>query len=781
MTSPTSQTIHVHNRVHRAFAAQPITYGVPWPQGAVKNVEELTLTDEGGVAIPAGFTELNRWPDGSVQWSLIDTSLDLSPSVNRSLKVAPAPAPGKRADAPKNAVSVRIDGDTARIGNGLVEVVVSTKGELLKSWTANGRLLAQPGGFDVSFAQGDVRYSVSGGPRTISIEHANAVRAVLRIDGKHGVAKSAKPQAGDEALLDYFLRIEVFAGRPDVKLTYSFRNRELPTPGISVSSWKAELVTTQPANAERCFTANNLTRHYLTSAIRRSEDPNIVATDTADLANYETAHKEGQRADCFVANPEVLHDPPESKPWWLRDQKFRFQAGGDKCVWPYLGLMSEAGDLPGVLACFGEMTTLHPKSLTVHGSTLEFGIYPNWAGPLSITQGAGRSHVMWIGPLPAGASDLDIQTKYLSWELGGVHTHVPSQSAVEIKPDLEHVRRCGVFAIDKLPRFEPEKHYLFERKVLDTWIGVSYGQLGAVDQVAPWPAAGFWDYGDQGRGNNEEMHNLVYFQNYLRTGNYGCFEYALAGTRHMMEVDHCAFSIDHFQTGGQVAHCVHHNDGTAYPSHMWFTEYLFAYALTGDREYLEAAKRTCENLLHWIDDKEGFAIIAADQREAGQPMINLTWCYEFTRDRRYLDGCWKIVRNYLMANTAKHGRMLDEKPIAMPVKVCSYGDYAAWEGMFWLWEITRDEELRRFLLSQFEWRVSPEFSGVQGFHRTTDYNPAAYAYYLTGDKAWLRRVAKPFKASFRGARWPIGWVHAMYYAKLALDEGIVVDEDITVQ
>ena len=80
----------------------------------------------------------------------------------------------------------------------------------------------------------------------------------------------------------------------------------------------------------------------------------------------------------------------------------------------------------------------------------------------------------------------------------------------------------------------------------------------------------------------------------------------------MMEVDHCAFSIDHCQTGGQVAHCVHHNDGTAYPSHMWFTEYLFAYALTGDREYLEAAKRACENLLHWIHDKEGFAIIAAD-------------------------------------------------------------------------------------------------------------------------------------------------------------------------
>src|SRR4029079_1591993 len=136
-------------------------------------------------------------------------------------------------------------------------------------------------------------------------------------------------------------------------------------------------------------------------------------------------------------------------------------------------------------------------------------------------------------------SDDDIQSLYLSWEFGGVHTHVPSVGPIEIAPDLEQVRKTGVFAIDLLPEYKPRTHFAFERKVLDTWIGVSYGQLGAVDQVAQWPPAGFWHYGDQGLGNNEEMHNLVYFQNYLRTGNFGCADYALTGTRHMLEVDHC--------------------------------------------------------------------------------------------------------------------------------------------------------------------------------------------------------------------------------------------------
>jgi hypothetical protein len=214
---------------------------------------------------------------------------------------------------------------------------------------------------------------------------------------------------------------------------------------------------------------------------------------------------------------------------------------------------------------------------------------------------------------------------------------------------------------------------------------------------------------------------------------------------------------------------------------MWFTEYLFAYVMTGDEEFKRTAMATCECLLNWINTEEGFRIISSDQREAGQPMINLTWCYHFTRDQRYLDGCWKIVRDYLMANTKQFGRMLDGKPDSVhPVKVCSYGDYAAWEGMFWLWQITGDKELKDFMLQELEWRLKPQYMGVHGFHRTTDYNPAAYAYYMTGDASWMTRVGRPFKGAFKAARWPLGWVHAMYYIKAAFELGIVCDDDINV-
>ena len=132
-----------------------------------------------------------------------------------------------------------------------------------------------------------------------------------------------------------------------------------------------------------------------------------------------------------------------------------------------------------------------------------------------------------------------------------------------------------------------------------------------------------------------------------------------------------------------------------------------------------------------------------------------------------------------MVSTQKYGRMLAVKPIGAPVKACVYGDYASWEGMYWLWELTGDEQLKQFMLSQLQWRVDPQHMGVYSYHRATDFNPAAYAYYLTGDASWLARVGRLFKPTFGAANWGIGWIHSMYYIKLAFEHGIITDDDIS--
>jgi hypothetical protein len=55
----------------RPFHAEPMTIGVPFPQGLVGDVERIGLERDGdAVPVQAQATEL--WPDGSVRWALVD-------------------------------------------------------------------------------------------------------------------------------------------------------------------------------------------------------------------------------------------------------------------------------------------------------------------------------------------------------------------------------------------------------------------------------------------------------------------------------------------------------------------------------------------------------------------------------------------------------------------------------------------------------------------------------------------------------------------------------------
>lgn len=757
------QRLFLKNRIHRKLKNKPISYGVPWPEGEIKDEKKIKVFDENNNQIPAGITVLNRWKDGSIQWSLLDFNIDLDESSSRFVWI-------KTIDTtqdvlPENPVKIEENEENIIASNGLVELTISkTKGSIIKEWVVDGKEIMEENGFDITFKdEKKNKFSAKKANKNVVVEHYNPLRCIIRIDGKHS--------SGKKEFLDYFLRFEIFAGTKDVKITYCFRNRELPVPGIKINSLYIEFKAKE--DGKKCFAAKNLTRYYKPGFLRVSEDVCIVASDTPDIENFEKAHQKDGRGLVFVRDEKVLHDPDEEKPWFMRNVKFRMSVGS-RLVFPYIAI---AGKTTGVLAFFTRMNTLYPKEIKTKKNLILFGIWPDWAKELFITQGAGRSHTIIISGVSADSSDFEIQDNYLAWDVP-MHAGWTPQESVEIICDIENIRKSKVFAIDMLPEYDMENRPLFEKKVLDSWIHISYGSLGWTEEVIPMPSTGFWDYGDNG-ANNEEMFGHVYFQQHLRTGNWTCAENGIAIARHILEVDFVDFSIDELQNGGMVAHCLNHNNGAVYPSHMWFTELLFAYALTGDNEFKRAAIRICENLLLWVE--KYFWIVSADHRESGQPMINLTWCYEFNRDERYLKACEKIIKENLMEQAKKYGRMITPKPSSMPIKLVRYGDYASWEGMFWYWKITKDIEVKDFMLSQLKWRLSTEYMTPFAYHRVSDINPAAYAYYMTGNREWFDRIAKFIKAAFRCAKWPIGWIHSMYALKIAFELGIIKDDDIIPQ
>jgi len=130
------QSLHIHNRIHRIFQSQPVTMGIPWPQGVYTDTSGFAAFDEEGGNMPCSFTVLNRWKDGSIQWALFDMPVDFQPSGNRTITFAPSSG---KTPVPQAPVAVTNRDGEITAGNGLVEMVFSgKKGLLVRSWRNGG-------------------------------------------------------------------------------------------------------------------------------------------------------------------------------------------------------------------------------------------------------------------------------------------------------------------------------------------------------------------------------------------------------------------------------------------------------------------------------------------------------------------------------------------------------------------------------------------------------------------------------------------------------------------
>ncbi len=55
---------------------EPVSCGMPWPEGGLRSADQLRLVGTSGEALPLQARALDRWPDGSVRWCLLDWLAD---------------------------------------------------------------------------------------------------------------------------------------------------------------------------------------------------------------------------------------------------------------------------------------------------------------------------------------------------------------------------------------------------------------------------------------------------------------------------------------------------------------------------------------------------------------------------------------------------------------------------------------------------------------------------------------------------------------------------------
>lgn len=198
-----------------------VSFGVPWPRGAVPKAQAFTLTTADNRTLPVQTWPLAYWPDGSLKW--VGVATVAGPETKGELKLLPVAtttvAPGGAA------VTVRRSDTTFLIDTGRVLAVIPMHGSnIIDLLTVDGREVARAGRL-VSIVQdgpdGDATASPAReayGTRVdrVTLEQSGPVRAVVKIEGQHLSARTSR------AWLPFVVRLYFYAGEESIRMVHTF-------------------------------------------------------------------------------------------------------------------------------------------------------------------------------------------------------------------------------------------------------------------------------------------------------------------------------------------------------------------------------------------------------------------------------------------------------------------------------------------------------------------------------------------------------------------------------
>ncbi|MBI2566186.1 MAG: hypothetical protein HYV63_04030 [Candidatus Schekmanbacteria bacterium] len=192
---------------------EPVTLGIPLPtDSGVSSIDELGLA---GVTA-AQFRVLSRWPDGGLQWVLLDTQVDCpagaqARSVSLTVGAGNFGGPDLATDLP---ATIAIDTGAAlfsvrKQGFNLIDAVTVGGTALVLPGSSAGVVLTDPDGVTYSAA--------NDGSVQVSLEENGPVRAVVVAKGTHRSDQGGR-------YLDFTVRMHFFKGKSRVRIFYTLRN-----------------------------------------------------------------------------------------------------------------------------------------------------------------------------------------------------------------------------------------------------------------------------------------------------------------------------------------------------------------------------------------------------------------------------------------------------------------------------------------------------------------------------------------------------------------------------
>ena len=195
-----------------------VSWGVPWPKGAVPKGQSFTLKGADGKALPLQSWPLAYWPDGSLKWSGFATVAGAAATGPFQL------ATGTLAITDGAKLTLEQANGAIDIDTGAMKARLLTSGaNLIESISVAGREVARAGQL-VCILQNGPENDDGASPRRdrfvsnvhkVTVEQSGPVRAVVKVDGMH------KAVNGTREWLPFSVRLYFYAGEEAIRVVHT--------------------------------------------------------------------------------------------------------------------------------------------------------------------------------------------------------------------------------------------------------------------------------------------------------------------------------------------------------------------------------------------------------------------------------------------------------------------------------------------------------------------------------------------------------------------------------
>lgn len=200
---------------------RPVTLGIPFRQGEVKNGSTMNVTASDGNPVATDSWNLATWPDGSVKWMAVAGVMpagdnDLTFTVNKDSK--------KKNATPTKGLTVTSSKGSTIIDTGKIKAFIPQSGELLidslvfggTTVATNGRLIASTQSEPVLESTRSISFSNYASKVTsVEQERVGDNRAVIKINGTH-IGEDGREW------LPFTVRLYFYANSPEIKMLHTF-------------------------------------------------------------------------------------------------------------------------------------------------------------------------------------------------------------------------------------------------------------------------------------------------------------------------------------------------------------------------------------------------------------------------------------------------------------------------------------------------------------------------------------------------------------------------------